>query len=348
MEMFRFENPDYFYSLLVIPVLVLLYVFSIASRNTRLRKFSDSHLLTGLFKDVPYYKGIFKLIIYCLIICALTLTLANPQLGSKLEEVKREGIELIVAIDVSNSMNAEDVKPSRLERTKKAVSVLIDNLYEDRLGLIIFAGDAFLQLPLTTDYSAAKLMLTTISTDLIEIQGTAIGAAIKLAENSFSEDEKRKKAIIIITDGENHEDNALSIAEEAANKGIKIYTIGMGSVNGAPIPIYSGGRETGYLKDKSGTTVISKLNADMLNTIASTGGGKFVHSVNSDPDLTAILEDLSELEKTEFGTKIVSDYEDRFQYPLIAALLLILFDLSISESRNKLLAMLNMFAEGRK
>lgn len=346
--MFKFENIEYLYALTAIPIFVLLYILSRILRRQKLKNAGEKHLLMQLMPQVSDFKPIFKFIMLLFAYTFGVIALANPQIGTKMEEVKREGVELIIALDVSNSMKAEDIKPNRLERAKQSIVKLIDNLVSDKIGIIVFAGDAFLQLPITTDYSAAKLMISTVETDMIGTQGTAVGAAIELGVKSFSDDEEINKAMIIISDGENHEDDALGAAEDADENDIIIHTIGMGSIEGAPIPVYQNGRDMGYVKDSEGNTVISKLNAGMLQQIASVGNGRFIRSSSADPDLTALLEEISGMDKKEFESKMFTEYEDRFQYFLAAALFFLLLELLISYKKNKYLAMLEKFAGGKK
>ncbi len=346
--MFRFENPIYLYALTAIALFIALFVVSRIIRKRLLGIYGEQAIISQLFPGVSKYKPAVKLVLASLAFAFLILGIANPQIGTKLEEVKREGVEIMIAVDVSNSMMTEDIKPNRLERTKQALLRLIDNLQSDRIGIVAFAGESFLLLPLTTDYSAAKLLISTISTDLIQTQGTAIGGAISSALGHFSDNPATKKAIIVITDGENHEDNASKAASEAAEKGVVVHTIGMGSVKGGPIPVYAGSRIKGYKKDAEGNPVISKLNAGMLQQIAIEGGGKFTRSVNSDPDLSALIDDLAGMEKTEFESKVFTDYEDRFQYFLALAILFLVIEFFLSEKKNRFISALNLFAEGKK
>jgi Ca-activated chloride channel homolog len=274
--------------------------------------------------------------------------LANPQFGSKLEEVKRKGVDIIVALDVSNSMLCEDIRPSRLERSKQALSRLLDKLQNDRIGIIVFAGEAYVQLPITTDYSAAKLFLPSIEPDMIPTQGTAIGAAIDLAVKSFTENEKKNKALIIITDGENHEDNAIEAAKNAAESGVITYTIGMGSPEGAPIPVYHNGVRADYKKDENGNTVITKLNEAMLREIAANGKGEFIRATNSDDGLSLILDKVNKMEKKEFGSKVYTEFDDKFQYFLTAGLLILILEFFVSRRKSEWLKRLNLFGEGKK
>lgn len=345
MDLFRLENIEYLWGLLFIPVAVLLFWFARMLRKRSLQRFGDTRLVGSLMPDSSGYKPVLKFIMIIFAVAALTVGIANPQMGTKLQEYKREGIDIMIALDVSNSMKAEDIKPNRLSRAKQAVTRLIENLRNDRIGMIVFAGSSFLQLPLTTDYSAAKLLLETIDTDMIPTQGTAIGSAIDLAIDSYSEEKEKSKVLIIITDGENHEDDALGMAGKAAEAGINIYTVGVGSIKGAPIPVYRGNVRTGYTKDKKGEVVVSKLDATVLQQIASTADGEFIRFSSSDPDLSAIMEEIGKMEKEEFSTMMFSDYEDKFQYLIAAALLFLIFEFIISERKNKFISALNRFAE---
>jgi Ca-activated chloride channel family protein len=278
----------------------------------------------------------------------LILGIANPQIGSKLEEVKRRGVDVMIVIDVSNSMLAEDIKPNRLSRAKQLVSRLIDKLENDRIGIVVFAGDVFLQLPMTSDYSAAKLLLSTIDTDIIPGQGTAIGKAIEMAMNSFPSQENKYKTIIIITDGENHEDDAIAAANEAVKNGIIIHTIGMGSVQGGPIPIYKKNTQVDFIRGNDGEIVISKLDATALQQIAAAGNGKFIRSSGTDPELSDLIVEIAKMEKKEYGSKLFTDYEDRFQYFIGAAVFLLILELFISDRKNKLLDVLNFFGGNKQ
>ncbi|MGY8953655.1 MAG: VWA domain-containing protein, partial [Flavobacteriales bacterium] len=273
----------------------------------------------------------------------LIISLANPQIGSKLQEVKREGVDIIVALDLSNSMLAEDFSPNRLEKSKRSISKLVDRLHADRIGIVVFAGEAYVQLPLTSDYAAAKLFLRSVSTDIMPTQGTAIGEAIGLSAKSFDEQSKAGKAIIIITDGENHEGDATAAASAAAEKNIKVFTVGMGSSKGVPIPVYRGGQRVDYRKDRDGNSIVTRLNEDMLKEIAAAGSGKYIRASNAGTGLDIIMDELDNMEKAEYGTKMFSDYEDRFQYPLALGLLLLIIEFFISEKRNRWLMDMNLF-----
>ncbi len=341
--MIRFENIEFLYALLAIPLFIVIFMLMMNWKKKAIRRFGDISLVNRLMPAKSQSRPVVKFVILMLAYIFLVFGVANPQTGSKLEEMKRKGIDMIIALDVSNSMLAEDIEPNRLERAKQAISKLIDRLDGDRIGIIIFAGKAYLQLPITTDYSAAKLFLFSISTDVVPAQGTAIGEAIQTAVSSF-DDNDHSKAIIIITDGENHEGNAVEAAQAAAEKDIKIYTIGMGSIEGAPIPIYNKyGNQTGYKKDSQGNTVITKLDKKMLQQIASSGDGIFVRADNVKAGLNKIFEKINKLEETEFKSKVYSDYEDRFQYLLGAALILILIEIVIADRKSEWAGKIKLF-----
>jgi Ca-activated chloride channel family protein len=341
--MFRFSNPQFLYALGIIPVFVILYIIYRVRRKKALQKIGDDLLLAKLSPYASRTRQNIKLVLYLLATSLIIAAAAGPQIGSRLEEVKRKGADIIIALDVSNSMKAEDIKPNRLERAKQAISRLVDRLEGDRIGIIVFAGEAYVQLPVTTDYGAAKLFLGYIDTDIVPTQGTAIGSAIDLAVKSFSETSTHNKAIVIITDGENHEDDAAAAAKAAQEKGIIVHTIGMGSAEGAPIPVYHNKVQVDYKKDKQGNIVVSKLDDAALEKIALEGGGKFIRATNSDDGLNAIVNEINKMEKTEFGAKMITDYEDRFQYFLGAGFLLLLIEFLISERRSKMFSGFNVF-----
>ncbi|MCK5087980.1 MAG: VWA domain-containing protein, partial [Melioribacteraceae bacterium] len=284
------------------------------------------------------FKGLMKFGMMLLAIILLIFALANPQLGSKIEEVKQVGIDVYILLDVSLSMKAEDIKPSRLEKAKHEISKMIQKLRGDRIGLIIFSGEAYVQIPLTTDYSAANLFLSAVDVSSVPQPGTAIGPAIELAMNSFKEDTETKKAIIIITDGEDHEGDVIKIGEDAAEKGVSIFTIGLGSTTGAPIPVYnSSGVQVGYKKDRRGNVVLTKLDENTLKEIANVGNGKYYHGSNSENELDLIYNELSSFEQTEYGATRITEYEDRFYYLLIPAIILLIIEFFVSSNKNKLL-----------
>ncbi|HOS48229.1 MAG TPA: VWA domain-containing protein [Bacteroidia bacterium] len=330
------------------PVLLILYYMMRRWKKQSIQKFGNPFLVQRLFPDVSVSRPGMKFWILWTGFILMVVGVCGPLIGSKLEEVKRKGSDIIICMDVSNSMNAEDIRPNRLERSKQAVSRLIDRLEGDRIGIVVFAGDAYMQLPITTDYAAAKLFLSQVETDIVPKQGTAIGAAIDMASTSFTDTIKKHSAIVVITDGENHEDDAIESAKSAAEQGIKVYTIGMGSASGAPIPIYNNGTRVGFRQDNSGATVISKLDQNMLNEIADAGKGRFIQATNSDDGLDLILKELNGLDKKEFKAKMYTDYENQFQYFLAGAFILLIIDFLLGEKKSKWFAKLNPFGVTKK
>ncbi|WP_246241581.1 vWA domain-containing protein [Draconibacterium mangrovi] len=342
MEMFRFGNIEYLWGLLIIPMLAVFFVWSRISRRRALRKFGQQEILAQL---MPYSSGnrpVVKFIILMLALAFFIVGIARPQFGSKLKTEKREGVELMIALDVSNSMMAEDIQPNRLERAKRAISRLVDRLKDDKIGLIVFAGDAYTQLPITTDYNSAKLFLNSVNTQIVPKQGTAIGAAIDLARKSFTPNGEANKAIIIITDGENHEDDALASAKAALDEGAIVHTIGMGLPSGSPIPVLRNG-QTDYLKDRDGNVVVTKLNEQMLEQIAAAGGGIYVRANNAQVGLNALFDEINKMEKQEMESRTFSEYDDQFQYFFAVGLFLLLLEFVILERKNKYLKRIKLF-----
>ena len=332
----RFENPQYLYWLLVIPVLVAIYVLIRLWNKRQFERFASVKLRNFLVPMFSSARNNTKFVLFNLIIALLIIGAANLQSGSKMEKVKREGIDIFLCIDISNSMLAEDIAPNRLERSKQAIYKLISKLGGDRIGVVVFAGNAYVQLPITTDYSAAKMFLSTVKPELIPAQGTEIGRAIELAIKSFGEDE-HNKAIVIISDGEDHENgDAVKAAQEAAKHGIKIYTIGMGLDSGAPIPLYNKyGKKIGYKKDKDGNTIITKLDDNILRQIAEIGDGLYVRASNSNVGLDKIYEDINKTEKSEIEANVFTDYDDQFQWFVGAAIILLIIEILLSSGKRK-------------
>jgi Ca-activated chloride channel family protein len=343
--MIRFAHTEYFYLLLLIPVFIGIYLMWNSWRKKALKRFGDVKVIQVL---MPRFSGSRPLIKFIVLLTAYTffvVGIADPQVGSRLEKVKRTGIDLFLVLDVSNSMLAEDIRPNRLDRAKMAINRLVDRLQGDRIGIVVFAGHAYKQLPLTTDYAAAKLFLSAVDTKIVPTQGTAIGEAINMAVESF-DDNKHNKAIVVITDGENHEDDAVGAAKAAAEKGIKVFTIGMGLPDGAPIPIYDrNGNRLGFKKDKQGKTVVTKLNEDMLRQIAAAGDGSYVRANNATTGLSKVLDDINKIQKQEIETRQFTDYEDRFQIFLAMALILLLVELLIADRKGKLTDKFDLFGK---
>jgi len=339
--MFRFGNPEYLIALWLIPILIFLFILFNRNRKRLLEKFADKEL----HKSIIYsFSGIKSKIKFGLILTALGLIIlafSNPQVGTKMTEVKQTGIDVYILLDVSRSMAAEDIKPNRLEKAKYQISNLIQKLRGDRIGLIVFAGDAYIQFPLTTDYSAANLFLSAVDFNSVPQPGTAIATAINLATQSF-DSAATDKAVIIITDGEDHEGDIDKAVEDANDKGIKIYAIGLGSPDGVPIPMYdSKGNQIGFKQDSQGQTVLTKLDENILKEIASKGNGKYYRGNNYEDYLDKIYSDLSKLKQAEFGVKKVTDYEDRFYYFLAPAILLLILEIFISDIKSPFFTKLN-------
>ncbi len=344
--MFRFENIELLYILMsVVPVFILLFWLALRRKKKMLRRFGDMAIIKHLMPDSSSERPVIKFIAILLAYVSLSVAIARPQFGSQLKEVKRKGIELIIALDVSNSMLAKDITPNRLEKAKQAISRLINRLSDDKVGLIVFAGDAYTQIPMTTDYKSAKMFLSNISTDIVPQQGTSISSAIDLASRSFSLGTKASKALIIITDGENHEDNAIDMAREAAEKGIIIYSVGIGDPKGAPIPIGNSASGTSFRKDADGNVIISKLNEVMLQEIASATNGKYTRANNVSFGLNSILDHMKTLNKTEIKAKVYSAYNDQFQYMIAFALFFLLLEFVILERKNKYLKNFSLFKD---
>lgn len=341
--MFKFQHIVFFYGFVLIPVMLGIAFWYFASRRKKMKRMGDQTLIKRLIPYSSRRKRVIKIVLFLSGFSFVILALCNLQTGSKLREVKREGADIIVCLDVSNSMLAQDLSPNRLSRAKYALEKMIDMLEGDRLGLVIFAGEAYVQLPITTDYNAAKMFLGSVGPGMVPVQGTKIAEAIKKASESFSNDEGKNRAIILITDGENHESAAIEAAEAAAKKDIMINTIGIGSQNGVPIPLIEDGAVRGYRKDKEGQVIVTKLNSDLLKTIASKANGVFVQASQADIGLNAVLDKIGELDKTQLESKMYSDYEDQFQWFIGVALLLFLIEFLISERVSEWFKKINLF-----
>ena len=342
MEMFRFAHPEYFWGLLLIPVLTTLFILARIMRRRALKKFGSPELLRELTPSASAFRPGFKFALLMLALALFITGAARPQFGSQLKQVKRQGVEIIIALDVSNSMMAEDIKPNRLERAKRAIDRLISKLRDDKIGLIVFAGDAYMQLPITTDYNSAQLFLASVNTQIVPRQGTAMGAAIDMAMRSFTPDPAPGKAIIIITDGENHEDDAVAAAQEARKNGIIVHTIGMGLPQGAPIPVISGSNGD-YRRDKEGKIVITRLDEATLEKTSSAGGGLYIRANTAQVGLDELFDEINKMQKSEIDARQFSEYEEQFQYFFAAGLLLLLIEFFIMERKNKYLRRIKLF-----
>lgn len=341
MDQFRFDHPEFLYLFLLIPILVVLYWVSHVIKKKALQKFGEMNIITHLMPYASFSRPVYKFSILILALSFIIIGVAGPQFGSKLQKIKRKGVEVIIALDVSNSMMAQDIQPNRLERAKRAISKMVDKLNNDKVGLIVFAGEAYTQLPITTDYASAKLFLSSISTDIVPIQGTAIGSAIELATRSFTPDSEASKAIIVITDGENHEDDAVQAANMAKEMGIAVHTIAMGSPEGAPIPIRAGSSD--FRRDDKGNIVISKLDQQMVEEIATAGGGKAVIANNTTTGLNVLFKEINKMDKTELEARVYTAYDEKFQIFLAIGLLLLFIEFLVLERKNRHLKDINLF-----
>lgn len=343
MEMFRFAHIEYLWGLAIIPLLALFFIWARFARKRALRRFGNQKILQELMPMASKNRPAFKFILLMLALAFFIVGAARPQFGSKLKKIQREGVEIIIALDVSNSMMAEDIQPNRLERAKRAISRLIDRLSDDKIGLIVFAGEAYIQLPVTTDYNSAKLFLEAINTDIVPRQGTAIGAAINLAMRSFTPGEIANKAIIVITDGENHEDDPVAAAKGAVENGVIVHTIGMGLPQGSPIPVQRGG-QIEYLRNKEGEVIITRLDETMLEQISAAGNGIYVRANNAQVGLNVLFDEINKLEKEEMDTLVYSEYDDQFQYFFGIGILLLLLEFVILEKKNRHLMKVKLFS----
>ena len=342
--MLRYDNIEFLYLLALIPLLIIGIIMYSKWQKNSILKFGDINLLNQLMQSHSIFRKKIKNTLFVLAITFLIVGLSNPQVGTKMEEVKREGVDLMIAIDLSYSMMAQDIKPNRLERAKQAISRLIDKLEGDRIGLVVFAGEAYVQLPITTDYSAAKLFLSTVNTSIIPTQGTKIGNAIDLCSKSFDKENAQSKAIIIITDGETHDEEAIESAKKAKEDGIYIHTLGMGLTKGGPIPIYNKyGSTSEFRKDRQGNVIITKLNESMLEEIALAGEGTYIRANNSKSGLSSLFEEINKMEKKEIGTMIFTNYKDRFQIFIGISLVLLILNLFFLERKNNIKSKINLF-----
>jgi Ca-activated chloride channel family protein len=341
--MLRFAHIEFLWGLAAIPVFILLFVIVSRWKKRAVAALGDRRVVNVMIPHVSSSKPWFKFILFAVAYAFLVVGLADPQMGSKLDEEKRKGADLMILLDVSNSMLSQDMAPNRLENAKRALAQLIDNLHDDRIGIIVFAGEAYVQLPVTTDYSAAKLFLNTINTNMVPVQGTAIGAAIDMGMQSFDFKDGTGKAMIIITDGENHEDDAVAAARNAAEKDVMVNVIGMGSAEGSPIPIYENGKQVGFHTDSAGHTVISKLSEDMCKEITAAGNGVYVRATNANSGLNIVMNQVGKVQRKIYDSKTFKDFEDRFQIFLALAFLILIIEFFIPNRKSLRLSAMNLF-----
>lgn len=337
--MFRFENPAFLYLLIIIPVFILIRLLGIRKRKRKLKKFGDIELVKQLMPDVSYSRRALKFWLMMAALALIIVMLARPQMGTKISQEKRSGIEVIISLDISNSMRAEDVVPSRLDKSKMLIENMVDNFTNDKVGLVVFAGDAFIQLPITSDYVSAKMFLQNVDPSLIATQGTDLAGAIDLSSKSFTQQDKVGRAILIITDGEDHEGGAIEAAKKARKNGIRVFVLGVGSPKGSPVPDGNGG----YMKDNTGQEVMSALNEDMCKQIAEAGGGAYIHVDNTSLAQRQLNDELTKLQKGDLSSVIYSEYDEQFQAVGILVLLLLVIETLILERKNPLLGKIKLF-----
>lgn len=337
--MFRFENPAFLYLLIIIPVIIVIRLLEMRKRKLKLKKFGDLSLLKQLMPDVSSSRKSLKFWLMVAALALLIVMLARPQMGTKISQEKRKGIEVIISLDISNSMRAEDVVPSRLDKSKMLVENMVDNFTNDKVGLVVFAGDAFIQLPITSDYVSAKMFLQNTDPSLIATQGTDLAGAIELSSKSFTQQDKVGRAILIITDGEDHEGGAIEAAEKARKNGIRVFVLGVGSTKGSPVPDGNGG----YLKDNSGQEVISALNEEMCKQVAQAGGGAYIHVDNTSLAQRQLNDELTKLQKGDISSVVYSEYDEQFQAVGILVLILLIIEMLILERKNPFFKKIKLF-----
>ncbi|WP_185782157.1 vWA domain-containing protein [Croceivirga lutea] len=344
--MVQFEEKIYFYLLGIVPILVLLFLMLQVWKRAKQKEFANAALLKKLAPNKSKFKSSLKLLIFLLGISFLIIALANPKIGTKLETVKREGVDIVFAVDVSKSMLAEDIAPNRIEKSKRIVSEIINQLASDRIGIIAYAGQAYPQLPITTDYGAAKMFLQSMNTDMLSSQGTAINAAIDLATTYFDDQEQTNRVLFIVSDGEDHsEGSTLEAVDKAVENGIRVYTIGVGRTKGAPIPIKRNGVVESLKKDSQGEVVITRLNEQVLVDIADEGNGNYINGADTESAVEFIKEELAQMDKKEFEAKQFAEYKDQFQWFLGLGLFFLFLDVFLLDRKTAWLKKLNLFNE---
>ena len=343
--MYQLEEKIWFWAFIIIPVMLMVFLWTFFWKKRIQKSFGSAVVLKRLSPDLSFFKSSLKFIILCLAVGFLVIGLINPKIGTKLETIKREGVDIVFAIDVSKSMLAEDVAPNRLEKSKQLVTQIINNLASDRVGIIAYAGKAFPQLPITTDYASAKMFLQSMNTDMLSSQGTAINEAIQLSRNYFDDEEQTNRVLIILSDGEDHNDLSVEVAEAASEEGIKIYTIGVGSEKGGPIPLKRNGVVMSYKKDQNNETIITKLNEETLRLIANEAKGGYINGSQTAAVVEQIRAVLSAMDKKEFEAKEFAEYKDQFQWFLGIGLFFLILDVLLLERKTAWLKRLNLFNE---
>ncbi len=346
--MYKIEEPIYFYFFGIIPLLIVVFISVVWWKKRAQKRFASPALLARLAPNASFFKPTLKLIFFLLALSFLIISLVNPKMGTKLKTVKREGVDVVFALDVSKSMLAEDIAPNRLEKSKQIISKIIDNLGSDRVGIIIYAGNAYPLLPITTDHAAGKMFLQNANPDMVSSQGTAINEALDLARTYYNNDDQTNRFLIIISDGEDHQEETKQLAENIGNEGVKVYTIGVGTEKGGPIPIKLNGSVIGYKKDRKGETVITQRRSSILKEIADIGKGNYVDGNKTDKPVKSIVEIISNAQKSEFETTQFSDYKDQFQWFLGIGLLFLVIDIFLFDRKTKWLKKIDLFNEETK
>ncbi len=343
--MYQIEEPSYFYYLAIIPVIVVLFLLAFWWKKRTQKKFIDPELLEQLAPNTSTFKSVLKLLFLSIGMGFLIISLTNPKMGTKLKTLKREGVDVVFALDVSKSMLAEDIAPNRLEKAKQIISKIIDKLGSDRVGIIIYAGNAYPLLPITTDHAAANMFLQNAGPDMVSSQGTAINEALTLAKTYYNNDEQTNRFLIIISDGEDHQDETRQVAQSMSKEGIKIYTIGVGTELGGPIPMKANGSLIGYKKDNKGETVITKRNAKILEDVANSASGRYIDGNKTETPVDILEDILANAQKTEFETKQFSDYKDQFQWFVGLGILFLLIDVFFLDKKTKWVKKIDLFNE---
>ena len=343
--MYQLEETKYIYYLAIVAVLVLLFILVAFWKRKKQKSFADHNLLQKLSPETSPFKSILKMLVVGLALTSLVFALVNPKMGTKIKTIKREGVDIVFALDVSKSMLAEDIVPNRLEKSKQIISKIIDKLGSDRVGIIIYAGNAYPLLPITTDQAAAKMFLQNADPDMVSSQGTAINEALKLAKTFYDDDEQTNRYLFIVSDGEDHEENVSYIADEATKEGIKIFTIGVGTPEGGPIPLKRENTLIGYKKDREGEVVITQLNENTLQQIANDGDGKYMFGNNTAKTVEFINDLLIKADKKEFETKQFSDFKDQFQWFIGIGIFLLVLDTFMLNKKTKWIQKMNLFNE---
>ncbi len=343
--MYKLEEPIYFYLFIIIPIMILVFILVLWWKKSTQKKFANADLISRLAPNASVFKSTLKFIFLTLGISFLIISLVNPKMGTKLQTVKREGVDIIFALDVSKSMLAKDIAPNRLEKSKQIISRIIDKLGSDRVGIIIYAGNAYPLLPITTDHAAAKMFLQNANPDMVSSQGTAINEALDLSKTYYNNEEQTNKFLVIISDGEDHQEETKQKAQDIANEGVKVYTIGVGTETGGPIPIELNGGHIGYKKNRQGETVVTKRKVDVLEDIANVANGKYIDGNKTDKPVKVIEKVISNAQKSEFETTQFSDYKDQFQWFVGIGLLFLIIDIFFFERKTKWIKKADLFNE---